>query len=130
MKTSKTAGSKEKEKFRRTSLWKNFRKSMKRLNKVDFITNKPLLTGFQVHHLDESLVNYKKLAPSRFVTLNRNSHSFIHWIERYDWEIVLLRIASIMFKMDKYQLKEKTDQQIRVGKVFKEIIRQEEICSE
>jgi len=48
--------------FRKTAKWKKFRAYMKKLcGGVDFITNKKLLKGFQLHHKDMRVENYERL---------------------------------------------------------------------
>ena len=75
-----TKASKEKAKFRATSVWKKFRELLKKERKVDFITKKPLRKGFQVHHCDLNENHYKDLNPLNFITVNKNSHKIIHEI--------------------------------------------------
>ena len=96
-----TKASKEKAKFRATSVWKKFRDLLKRERKVDFITKKPLRKGFQVHHLDLNENNYKDLNPLNFVTVNKNSHKIIHEIYRYDWRMILDNLRIVFEQMDK-----------------------------
>lgn len=91
---------KEKTKFRQTAAWKNFRQQLKKERKVDFITGKPLYSGFQVHHCDLNPEHYKNLTPDNFVTLNKMFHEIIHEIYRYDWQDVLARLAIVFRKMD------------------------------
>ena len=79
-----TKASKEKAKFRATSVWKKFRELLKKERKVDFITKKPLRKVFQVHHCDLNENHYKDLNPLNFITVNKNSHKIIHEIYRYN----------------------------------------------
>lgn len=92
--------SKEKSKFRSTTVWKSFRNKLKKERKVDFITQKPLRKGFQVHHCDLNEEHYKNLNPDNFITLNKTFHSVIHEIYRYDWKEVLKRLEIVFLKMD------------------------------
>ena len=96
-----TKASKEKAKFRATSVWKKFRELLKKERKVDFITKKPLRKGFQVHHLDLNENHYKDLNPLNFVTVNKNSHKIIHEIYRYDWRMILDNLRIVFEQMDK-----------------------------
>ena len=99
-----TKASKEKAKFRATSIWKKFRELLKKERKVDFITKKPLRKGFQVHHCDLNENHYKDLNPLNFITVNKNSHKIIHEIYRYDWRMILdnLRIVFvILYELNK-----------------------------
>ena len=95
-----TKASKEKAKFRATSVWKKFRELLKKERKVDFITKKPLREGFQVHHCDLNENHYKDLNPLNFITVNRNSHKIIHEIYRYDWKMILDNLRIVFEKMD------------------------------
>lgn len=92
---------KTKSKFRQTAKWKNFRTRLKKEREVDEITLRPLLKGFQVHHLDMSEENYEKLEPERFSTLNRQTHQVVHWLFRYYEKDpgILFRLENIMEKM-------------------------------
>lgn len=73
----------EKNKFRASSKWKNWRKYLRSKCNKDELTNKPLYKGFQVHHLDLNPDHYQYLVESHFVLLNRKSHDFIHWAYTY-----------------------------------------------
>lgn len=99
-KGNKTKESKEKAKFRSTSIWKDFRNLLKKERKVDFITQKPLRKGFQVHHCDLNAEHYKDLNPNNFITVNKTFHNIIHEIYRYDWREVLQRLTIVFEKMD------------------------------
>lgn len=98
--------SKEKAKFRQTSVWKKFRQKLKTQRKVDFITGKPLHKGFQIHHLDMSLANYKDLNPDNYLTVNRTSHELIHFLFRYkDWKEILKRIYIALERMEELNVR-------------------------
>lgn len=97
-----TPASKEKAKFRRTAKWKSFRIKMKNKYKKDFITDKPLLKGFQVHHCDMKLENYKNLKEENFYCLNKSSHEIVHFLFRYkNWRDILKRLKIVLEKMEK-----------------------------
>lgn len=96
-----TTESKQKSKFRQSAKWKKFRSMMKKSCKVDFVTQKPLLKGFQVHHADMRIENYTDLTPENFFTLNKTSHEIVHFLFRYeDWRGCLKRIKIILEKME------------------------------
>lgn len=87
--------------FRDSSTWKKFRHEMVVRDKVDYISGSRLLKGCQCHHLDLNPENYKNLNPDNFIMLNRNTHTFLHWIWTYykkDKEI-LKRIEIVLEKM-------------------------------
>lgn len=92
----------QKTKFRQSTKWKDFRKEMKQKNKVDFLTQKPLYSGWNLHHLDLNEANYEKIEnEENFCCLNRLSHEFIHWLFRYkDWREILKRIYELLEKME------------------------------
>lgn len=99
-----TDKAKARAKFRTTSKWKNWRKHLKSTRKVDALTNKPLLKGFQVHHLDMRDENYQILTEDRFETLNKQSHDCIHFLFRYyqkDPEIIA-RLENILIRMKEF----------------------------
>lgn len=69
-----------KSKFRSTSKWKKFRKSLKEKRKLDEITLKPLYKGWNCHHMILDPKKYEDLTnEDNFATLNHNTHEFIHW---------------------------------------------------
>lgn len=97
-----TKEAKLKTKFRQSSKWKNFRKYMKKRQGVDFVTQKPLLSGFQLHHEDMSAENYENLNPDNFVCLNRTTHKVCHWLFRYtNWREILSNLYIILEKMER-----------------------------
>lgn len=106
-----TSESKEKAKFRATSAWKKFRIFIKKDRKIDELTGKKLLKGFQVHHFSEDLKSYKILEPERFAALNSTSHKIVHFFERYNWIYCLLNLCRIEHRMDFYQSKERTEEE-------------------
>lgn len=97
---------KEKAKFRQSAKWKKFRAFLKKeCDGVDFITQKKLLKGFQVHHKDMRLENYKKIDDaSRFLCCNKRTHEFIHFAFNYykNDEQFLFRLKSILDEMVKF----------------------------
>lgn len=98
-----TKESKHKAEFRKTSKWKNWRKYLKTKRKVDECTGKPLLKGFQVHHLDMRDENYEDLREEKFSVLNRKTHDCIHWLFRYsNWREVMQKMADILERMEEY----------------------------
>lgn len=84
-KKTQTAEGKEKARFRTSAKWKKFRAFLKKeCNGLDFITGKKLLKGFQVHHKDMRLENYKNISdPKRFLACNKRTHEFIHFAFTY-----------------------------------------------
>lgn len=91
--------SEQKNKFRSTSIWKNFKKSF--LEKVDPISLKRLPKGYQLHHMDLNPAHYTNLKKSNFCCLNGTTHSIVHYlysIYRKDRN-VLKRLKKILDKM-------------------------------
>lgn len=101
--TNETA--KEKQKFRQSARWKKFRIFMKKdCSGLDFITQKKLLKGFQLHHKDMRIENYKNITDSkRFLCCNKRTHEFIHFIYTYykDDPEILSRLKIILDDMVK-----------------------------
>lgn len=90
----------EKTKFRKTVAWKKFKAFMKKKDcNRDQLTGRPLRRGWQLHHLDMSVENYKDLNPDNFVCLNRKSHELIHFLFNYDSDMILGNARKILFKM-------------------------------
>ncbi len=90
-----------KKKVRSTSKWRKFRSDLIRKRKFDALTGKRLLKGCQLHHADMSAENYEDFDESKYYTLNRNSHKFIHFIYTYfeTDESVLDRLRLILKHM-------------------------------
>lgn len=74
-----------KAKFRSSSIWKKWRKFIYHKDKgIDYITGKKLYSGYNCHHLDLNEAHYKDLTdPSHFISLNKQTHQFIHWAYLY-----------------------------------------------
>ena len=97
---------KEKTKFRSSSKWKSFRQELKKEQKVDFITRRPLLKGFAVHHLDMRDQYYTDLTKKeKFICLNKKMHKdIVHELYRYyqkDPEI-LDRLKEVLDRMNDF----------------------------
>ena len=95
----KAISGQEKSKFRLTSIWKKFRKRFK--GKLDPITLKPVVKGFQLHHMDLNPMNYTVLKTSNFVALNGTTHDIVHYLYgyyRHDKKI-LTRLKKVLDKM-------------------------------
>lgn len=79
-----TQGARNKSKFRRSAKWLSFRRKLKYVRRVDEITNKPLLPGWNLHHLDLNEANYEDISNvDHFSCLNKMSHKFAHWVYNY-----------------------------------------------
>ena len=93
----------KKAKFRRTKIWKDFRKKIfDKQNGLDIITGKKLYKCYNVHHLDMSAENYEKLDEENFVAINKSTHEVIHTLFRYykNDKTILSRLEQILEKMD------------------------------
>lgn len=92
---------KKKKSFRNSKAWLSFRHEMIVRDKIDYITGRKLLKGCQVHHLNLDPEQYKDLNQDNFITLNKNTHSFIHWLFDYYKKDkgILKRIELILEKM-------------------------------
>lgn len=93
---------KKKTAFRNSVKWKNFRKKMKELFQVDFLTNRPLYKGWNLHHCDMKLENYTDTTNTEnFYCLNKQSHEIVHILFRYkDWREILKRLFVILERME------------------------------
>ena len=83
----------EKNWFRNTHVWKDFRKTFetagvkkfkngkeKPIKAVDPVTLNPLTKRFNLHHLDLNPRNYTKLKRENFLALNSETHDTVHWL--------------------------------------------------
>ena len=96
----------EKKRFRDSSNWKKFRKHCKERDKVDYITQKSLLKGFNLHHLDLNDEHYKDITDeTKFICLNKQTHESLHWLYRYyhTGPTILDRIKFLLDKMKGYE---------------------------
>jgi len=70
--------------FRKSKTWENFRKVKFADSSKDYITHKKLKANYPLHHLDLNPDNYQDLSNiSHFENLNRESHSWVHEIYKY-----------------------------------------------
>ena len=91
-----------KSKFRATSTWKKFRKSLKEERAIDCITLSKLYSGWNLHHKDLNDQHYTDLTnKDNFACLNKKTHEFIHWLYPYykKDKTVLDRIEKLMEEM-------------------------------
>ena len=96
----------EKKRFRNSSNWKQLRKYCKKRDKVDYITQKSLLKGFNLHHLDLNDEHYKDITDeSKFICLNKQTHEALHWLYRYykTDPTVLDRLTTLLDIMKGYE---------------------------
>jgi len=92
----------QKSKFRSTSVWKKFRSRLKSERKVDYITQKKLLSGWNLHHCDLDESHYTDLSnEENYVCLNKMMHSVVHDLYRYyvKDETVIDRLLEILQRM-------------------------------
>lgn len=102
-----------KSKFRNTSKWKKFRKSLKEKRKIDEVTLRPLYKGWNLHHMILDPKKYEDLTnEDNFATLNSNTHDIIHFLFNYykNDPTILDRIEYILEEMkvknERYLLEE------------------------
>ena len=105
----------EKNKFRTTSIWKNFRNMFyiigekilkngkkKEIIGVDYISHKPLSKRFNLHHLLLDPAKYTELNENNFIPLNPQMHDdVVHYLYSLmckDRE-VLNRLSEVIYKM-------------------------------
>ena len=70
---------KEKNRFRKTKQWLDFRKQIAKLyGNKDAITGDRLRKGWNLHHMDLDKQNYDKLISEHFIPLNKGTHELLH----------------------------------------------------
>jgi hypothetical protein len=96
--------SSDRTKFRQTKDWKQLRQKLKEERRVDYLTQKKLLKGFNLHHLDLNPDHYTNISdPENFLCLNKKSHDCLHFLYNYyikDPDI-LLRLKEALETMKK-----------------------------
>ena len=70
--------SKEKNLFRTTSFWRNFRRSLKEKRKIDFLTGRKLTKTWNLHHMRFDPRLYTDLDEEYFMCLNNQMHELLH----------------------------------------------------
>lgn len=109
-KSKKVSHQAEKTKFRGSSSWQKWRKVIKgyRGNR-DYITQKPLRSGWNCHHMDLDENHYQDITnPEHFYAFNSKTHDFVHWGYTYykeDKEEFIKRISEVWEEM--YEINEK-----------------------
>lgn len=99
-------GMTEKNKFRTHKVWIEFRKSLKKERKIDFITGKPLSKTWNCHHCDFHEENYENLDPENFECLNNLSHDVVHYCfgvpgKLKPWRLYVMRLITVLKKMER-----------------------------
>lgn len=95
----------QKEKFRKSREWKEFRSRMAALfNHKDYITGRRLVKGFNVHHLktEQDSENYCDISnEDNFIPLNSYCHKLLHYLFPYYMKDkkVIDRLVEILDKM-------------------------------
>lgn len=96
----------QKQEFRTSDTWREFREDFLAENTEDYITHKSLKPDAHVHHLCEtdSIEEYKKLDPERFVPLNEKMHDVVHamYSEYCRDPAVIDRLKDVLDKMKSY----------------------------
>ena len=86
-----TTNAKAKSKFRRSSIWTNFRRRLRYRRKFDEITLQPLRSGFVVHHMrtvgsrgESDPATYEDTSDeSKFRCYSKMTHKLLHYIFPY-----------------------------------------------
>lgn len=93
----------ERNKFRNTKIWKDFREEMKERIPYDCITGRKLYKGWTLHHCNLRPEDYHILNPEHFNPLNKQTHELVHFLyntTRYqDIETTLRNIYYLITKM-------------------------------
>jgi len=99
-----------KTKFRRSKEWKKLRDKVRREQRTDPITGKPLSKTYNLHHLDLNPDNYTNISDeSHFIGLNSTSHDLLHFVfgdsrTKKDWRTIienLIKLCEIMEVLNK-----------------------------
>lgn len=103
--------SKEKQQFRNTKEWKDFRDKIKKKQKKDPITNKPLTKNCNLHHRDFDENKYNELIEEKFICLNPQTHDVLHFVygsgnKLKDWRTIIQKLIEQCEEMDKYNRRE------------------------
>lgn len=95
-----------KTKFRRSKPWKDLRLKVRKEQRVDPVTLKPLSVTFNLHHLDLNPDNYTEIGHTdHFVGLNSQTHDVVHFFFgdgriRKDWRSMVERLVAILERME------------------------------
>lgn len=107
-KSKKTLESKQKDAFRRTKTWTDFRLEMFDFQDgKDYITKSKLHKGWNLHHANLEASAYQNLNKDDFFCLGSQCHDFVHWLYKYyrkDKKIIF-RLKEVLERM--YELSEK-----------------------
>lgn len=108
-KSKKTLESKQKDAFRRTKIWTDFRLEMfDYQDGKDYITQGRLPKGWNLHHANLNPEAYENLNTTDFFCLGNQCHDFIHWLYRYYRKdrSILERIQRVLERMIELSEKE------------------------
>jgi hypothetical protein len=75
----------EKKSFRGSGIWQKWRNHMKAYaNYKDYITGKPLRSGWNCHHMDLDEEHYQDLSDeTHFMALSKKTHDLLHFCYTY-----------------------------------------------
>ena len=108
----------QKEKFRKSKEWKQFRSDMAVLfQHRDYITGKRLVKGFNVHHLKTELTESDYCDISNkddYIPLNSGCHKMLHYLFTYykKDKSILKRLVEVLDKMCELQMNSPVDDAI------------------
>lgn len=91
-----------KSKFRATSKWKKFKKTLKEQRQRDEITLRPLRKAWNLHHINLDPSKYEDLRDEEsFACLNKQTHQVVHFLYRYYCEDpeIISRLEALLNKM-------------------------------
>lgn len=92
--------------FRRTKEWKDFRAKIKKNQKKDPITDKPLTKNYNLHHLDLDSNHYTDISnETHFIGLNNQTHDVVHFFfgdgrVKKDWRKRVEKLVEILEIME------------------------------
>lgn len=98
---STTEDAKKKDIIRRSHEWKELREEVKSSQRIDPLTRSRLTKDFNCHHLDMNPDHYSDLNRSKFVGLNKLSHTVIHFFaEMKDWRAGVAKLTELLERME------------------------------
>ena len=102
---------KDRQKFRSTKRWKEFRKQLMDKQRKDGITGNPLTPTANCHHCLLDYERYTELDEENFVMLNKESHDAVHFFflksKPREWRKRVLNLIKILKIMEKLNTKPK-----------------------
>lgn len=91
----------DKNKFRNSKEWKEFRLKLRVEQQIDPVTGSKLTKMASCHHLDLDAEHYDQLIDDHFVMLNSKTHETVHFLYNNDYDKMTLRLNNLKKLLDK-----------------------------